>query len=609
MIHVYKSDVLIESLEDDTEGRTRAARLVGKESGGIRMRGGSYKKGEWEVVRDPKQQRVFKFGLLPPTHNAELVEEQMRAAHRYRNKLTEIEIDWRKAWKESTAGHPDLSALKEDLAQLTEDVKRQQQHIKSVRKASRARSEYDHEREHLATLKAKKKEAAARLKEAKRALREDPEVKAARRAAFEQANDRRKRARAESGVFWGTYLLMEDAADRASKDARRDPKFMRWTGAGRIGVQLQKKPGIDAVSAGESGFLQIDPVPREAWESPVRGERRRLARTKVRLRIGSDGRKPVWAEWPMVMHRPLPEGSKVQWAVVKKTRDDCRRWRWTLYIWAEFEGAHTDTPEPEAESVAVSTETVRDGDSLRAGTWVGSDGEWSKMWVPDDVERDLEKAEKIRSLRDEKLEDMKAYMGAWLRETETPEWLTEAAAFLPQWRSASRFAALAKRWRHNRFEGDTAGYECIESWRYRDEHLERMESGVRRKALGRRKEYYRILAAKLSRKYGRLLLAKREKAEARKHPGTESPRPKMSGYVRAQNRVAAYELEEALRNAFSARWREVCERSADGDSPATSRARDSRAKEVKPSGGKPKKARRSGGARKAARKTPRRNES
>ena len=38
---------------------------------------------------------VYQYGLLPPTRNAELVNDQMRLAHRYRNVLVEIERDRR----------------------------------------------------------------------------------------------------------------------------------------------------------------------------------------------------------------------------------------------------------------------------------------------------------------------------------------------------------------------------------------------------------------------------------------------------------------------------------------------------------------------------------
>lgn len=34
--------------------------------------------------------RVYKYGLLPPTHNAELVADEMRRGHRYYNRLIEI---------------------------------------------------------------------------------------------------------------------------------------------------------------------------------------------------------------------------------------------------------------------------------------------------------------------------------------------------------------------------------------------------------------------------------------------------------------------------------------------------------------------------------------
>ena len=59
--------------------------------------------------------RVYRYGLLPPHENAELVREQMRLAHKYRNTLVEIERKRRSDLRALASAHPALSTL-EDAA-------------------------------------------------------------------------------------------------------------------------------------------------------------------------------------------------------------------------------------------------------------------------------------------------------------------------------------------------------------------------------------------------------------------------------------------------------------------------------------------------------------
>jgi hypothetical protein len=50
-------------------------------------------------------------------------------------------------------------------------------------------------------------------------------------------------------------------------------------------------------------------------KSPSRSLRRRAAWTRVRMRIGAlADLSPVWLEFPISMHRPLPDGGEIRWA-------------------------------------------------------------------------------------------------------------------------------------------------------------------------------------------------------------------------------------------------------------------------------------------------------
>ena len=107
----------------------------------------------------------------------------------------------------------------------------------------------------------------------------------------------------------------------------------------------------------------------------------------------------------------------------------------------------------------------------------------------------------------------------------------------------------------------------LELWRSKDIHLEQMAEGTRRRAMLRRRELYRVTAARLSEQYetcscvtNLAALALRDKAE---------DKPKELHQAARHNRTLAstYELKEALESAFG--------RERFGASPEAGGARDS----------------------------------
>src|SRR5205807_6540186 len=93
-------------------------------------------------------------------------------------------------------------------------------------------------------------------------------------------------------------------------------RFHRWDGRGRLAVQLQG--GLPVADAfGSDSRLRIAPVPAGAWE---RGAPPSARRTTVQLRIGSEGREPVWATVPVVLHRPLPPAAQIKWVFLLRER-------------------------------------------------------------------------------------------------------------------------------------------------------------------------------------------------------------------------------------------------------------------------------------------------
>lgn len=533
--------------------------------------------------------RVFKYGLLAPTVNGPMVLEQMLLAHRYRNVLVEIERERRASVQAVLALHPDMAPLEAQVADLAERYETAQKALGQSRAVRQPRAALAPQREELRKLAAELRETRAQIKAGRKAVYEDPTVRAQINAADENGKGRVREARKLCGVYWGTYLLQEADADRARQE-KTPPKFRRWDEQGRVSVQIQKGMSVDEL-LGNDTRLQVAPVaPAAHDEGCRRGDRRRAQRTVLKLRIGSDedsNRIPIWAEFPMIYHRPLPPGSTIKVATVARTRHNCWQWDWNLTLTVDVPDIAMRAA-PASGVVALNLGfCMRPNGTIRAGYLVGSDGAQQEILLPSNIGDAVSKASSIRGFRDKNMDTMKAALTAWLGEitvaydksvvtaidwADTPDswarlveyiqaggpsiptWLADIKPHLHAWRSPDRFRKLALRWRAARFPGDEVGYGALEAWRYRDNHLEPYETGMRRRALLRRREGYRILAANLCQRYRTLVIDDTDLAELKRSPAAESEEADSIPLVKNNQSLAAgSELRQVLMNAFYGR--------------------------------------------------------
>lgn len=443
--------------------------------------------------------RVYEYGLLRPDNEQELM-EILRLAHRYHNTLIELEIERRAAVREIQSSVGDVAVLEAEIAEMVAGLDEARAEIQAGRKAKRSANTDSSTvaKERARGLRAQLKAKRALLTETKRKVREDPDIRARIKAQDALSLARTKAARAQCGLYWGTYLLVEQAVD-AAKGSRTDPRFRRWDGGGSLGVQIQRDTkgavGMDVSDVfGSDPRIQIDPVSDGAWTHPSRGERRRRSRTRVRLRIGSDGRKPIWAEWPIVMHRPLGSGRiKLVKALARRVQG---KLRWVLQISVD------DPPRPTGEGViAIDLGWRQFGDELRVAYWRDDRGDEGDLRVPTSVKQRIEKAESIRGFRDQGLDALKASLE--IDPSAVPEAIAgvRGLSTYRQWRSPARFHALLLRWR----QAGGAPPE-LEAWHKRDDHLGRYEAGLRRGAILHRREVYRLFVAQVRARYSTVVL-------------------------------------------------------------------------------------------------------
>lgn len=512
---------------------------------------------------------VYRFGLLPPHENEALVREQMRLAHRYRNDLVQIERARRAVVREA-ARVPEVVRLEAEAARTDAECAKVGAQIKAARAAGRTRKDSVELTEQLKALRIEHRDVVSALREARR------EARVAAEPVLDEIQERvgemRRGARAICGVYWGTYLLVE-AADEAmrkatplyDKDAEpNDPRFVPWTGNGRIGVQIQG--GMTEADTVRDRRLRIESAapPPGADPNSKRSLRRRYC--ILAMRVDSEGRDPVWARWRMVMERPLPSDAIIKEAAVKLNRVGPRE-EWSVTI--TLTTAERDRRvKDQTGTVGIDLGWRLMPDGIRVAAWHGSDGASGFLMLPDTrptfhttpggrtrssalgVVDAARKVEDLSSKRDKAFNEARATIA---RIEGAPPWFELATKTISQWRSQGRLAALVRRWRDARWEGDAEAYEEAEKWRYHDHHLWAWESSQREKALRARREIFRLFAADMAKRYARVVLEKLDLRDfSKKEDGpdaTVNPTSRRNRTV-----VALSEFRESIALAFGGTW-------------------------------------------------------
>lgn len=496
--------------------------------------------------------RVYQFGLRPPVEGAAIVREQLRAAREYRNDLVAIERGRRHA-----------------LRQVDDTL--------DVREAAAVA---------LAATRSTRKQAIATLRDARKSARAAHPEELARIQALDEEICRG--ARALTAAYWGTYLDVEASHQQARSaplygdDAvtPSDPQFVHGRADGlfdgQLGIQIQTTKPLTAADAwgAEDTRFRLEPAPAFASEFDKQGRMRNRKRGRkaiLSLRVGSDGRQPVWARWPAWIHREIPHAAQIKWVRVS-VRLHGPHERWTCEV-------TVDDPAPMVRTLdrglagAIAVEwswDVLEDDAIRVASWADTLGVRGEVVLSGEVVKGIIRADGIRAVRDMLAEHERPRIGRAIAECREPMplWLARAGQWIPLSKSVIRLHDLLRRWTTERVDSARPAYELLLAWAERDEHLWQYETGSRRGALGWRRDIYRVLARRWAETYRHALLSDQDLSREARW-GDEGT---------ARFRSATNELRDAMCNAFGdedaimARWRDApseqderiwCERTRD----------------------------------------------
>jgi hypothetical protein len=519
--------------------------------------------------------RVFSYRCLPPITEQERVEEQYRLANQYRNVLVEIERRMRARFRDVVLACPDTRWPLLHAEDCEAAVDNAYDDLRAAK--SGGGTPPNSVLQHLEACKELRHEAWAALAAAKRAHAND--LRPGYEAARQQAHLEAKRARGDfsaRGLRHGTYSRVEESVQRASKMAA-PPKFQCYDGTGSIGTQLTGDAPVRGLTVAELYSCEdtrirlgrpgeADKHPRaevagttwaDYWRLP-KNVRRHAARTYVDLRVGSNpDRSPIFARFPVVYHRPLPNNAVIKWAYVVRRRIG-RRFEWRLQFTIEddtFRSPHIPVGEGVC-AINLGWRNLLDDEKqvcgVRVGYLIDGDGHERELRVPEPTRMRWTKPFDLASIRAKEFDLAVDLLCGWIATNASiaPQWLREETRHARHWRAAKKLAAVIDRWKRERFDDDDAIFDRMMAWAKQDRHLLHWQEHQRDRTIAHRREQYRLLATELCRTYSTIVIGEMDLNDPRlssRKPEEEGDPCEGRDQRRTARMAAPGELRETIR--------------------------------------------------------------
>lgn len=478
-------------------------------------------------------------GAVGPLDGLALALEQMRFAHRFRNKLCEIERTRREKTDAAIRQHsPELADLELQIADMSQTTADMAGEIKARNAIARRRVATPEDRNRLASLRAELAQHRARRK----ALRAEIFAGDSREQLLGHIDDGAaiaiKSAYNASPLYWGTKGIVMSACQSMRKGA--PPRFLSWSGGkqitdddmttnmprrGHLAIQLQGGQTIaDTLQANNLFRLEMTGAHRKNGPTAI---------AHFRVGANEDG-LGAWVRLPVCIHDLPPKTARVKWAhLLLETIGSVPHWSVMLTVqWPEAH-THPNTATSGQVGLNLGWRRLPDG-GLRVASWFGSDESKGQLILPKEQVDALEYLDGLRATQDEMFNDYRNRLVEWLQANQHPEWMKVATRSL---RSARRLCRAILYWRDHRFPGDDEIFRQMngervpngirkskQQYRYvgfrlQWKHLNDMEEGRRKNLRAQRDVMYRMFAAKLSREYATACLDTTKYQKLRRRPG------------------------------------------------------------------------------------------
>ena len=344
----------------------------------------------------------------------------------------------------------------------------------------------------------------ARLNRNERRIRSKEALKLLQDERAQQA----KQAERESGLYWCNYGAVRQSYEVARVQAMRTKTELRehrWNGEGQISVRFQRGLPVPTVYTRRGLRLQIDPVPEEAWSTPIRSTRRRLSRSHVRIRVASSAEQlPVWFEMPAVIHRPMPADGLIRRASLIRERLGLT-WRYRLLITvARVQAPPSVSTDRPNMGIDVGWRLVPEG--LRVAFWADTLGCHGSVVIPAADLGEFAKISGLWSVLWKHFSQVQSALLDWRSGKCIPQELTPHLARVVERHSPEDLLRLVEFWQKQRSEDDSEIFDQLLNWKRQHIHLWTWAVNLQDQLTRKRVELFRRFAATLVKKYGTVFL-------------------------------------------------------------------------------------------------------
>jgi hypothetical protein len=376
-------------------------------------------------------------------------------------------------------------------------------------------------------------------------------------ALREENKQRANEIRAKSGVFWGSYLLV----NKTVKDIRGkkvdpvdpdSPEGKRWHGEGRVGIVFQPPIPLQRIFGQKNQLLQITAPSEDTYYMPRRCDRRKKSQTSGRLRLDSTAtHKPIWLSFDFNMHRPIPDDAIVKMAWIKRTRVGWER-RYKLQVVVSSEKFSKETSGTGTCGIDLGWR-CKNGRPLRVAYLVDDQGHEEEICLDPAIQEKFDHVSSLRSIRDLNFDKIREEVIEWLDGHTARTWLHQHWKFLAKCKSVRKFAKDIEVWAQERVEGDEEIFPKVWDYYLEENHLYFWEANEREKILACRLDDYRNASARIASRYEGIRLEDFNLAKVAKLslPEADQEVPQKMRHNRVQ--AAPSEFRSALISACTAR--------------------------------------------------------
>lgn len=507
------------------------------------------------MTDDNRTTLVYKYALPfgPETEEqVRLLDDHIHRAHRYYNQMIEL--------KRAMA-----DAIRWYQKQIVPELAEVWQKVDDFYACARQAEDPEQKKDFIKRAEAEKKTANKILDEAKKGevgkqLSESEKIVKERYKVLQKSVQAPK----NSGLHNGTYNLINDAVKKTKWYpsfkraegglAKRGGEF-KWVKSGSVGTQIISSHGrLFSEGLLEGTHKQLKILPQDG-ETNDRYK-------KLVFQIDTDEKKqPIYLEFKMVYHRPLPEGAEIKRATIHRYREG-KKWKYyvcfTLNIEKGVVGNH-----PSTESCAIdmghryAPNEEDHGYNVRYAYWSDTMDHQGEMLLPKSSHRKncsiherMDYVDAIASRRRLLFDQAKKDIVEWCKKTEArPPWLLEKVSKV---KTERRLVELFYRWKKERVEGDEKGFETLAKWRKTEEHLYPIQEDYRGRTLRHRRDHYYKLAHRLCRKYSTIVIENlkldkmSERNKTRKEKGKKEQDDLAKSARRNRTRVAISEFFNIL---------------------------------------------------------------